>query len=68
MGTQDTILGIEALANFATKITTKEHDVKIAISTPGDAKYSFDVNKENSLVLQSQKVTIDDKLNFKKNV
>ena len=55
-GTQDTIVGIEALAKFAAKIATKDTDAKIAIATSNNAKYKFDVNKENVLVLQTQKV------------
>lgn len=57
-GTQDTILGIEALATFAPKIVSKEVNVKIDISTPDGAKYNFVVNNENSLVLQSHVVII----------
>lgn len=55
-GTQDTIVGIEALAHFAVKIANKESNVKIGVSASNDTKCSFDVNKDNSLVLQSQKV------------
>ncbi|XP_055314135.1 CD109 antigen-like [Sitodiplosis mosellana] len=58
-GTQDTIVGIEALANFATKIVTKENSVNISVTTSNDTKINFDVNKDNSLVLQSQKLTPD---------
>lgn len=55
-GTQDTIIGIEALADFAVKIATKECNLKIDVNTSNGMKHSFDVNKGNSLVLQSQKV------------
>lgn len=55
-GTQDTIVGIEALAKFAAKIITKDTNAKITIDASNNTKYSFDVNKENVLVLQSQKV------------
>lgn len=56
-GTQDTIVGIEALANFAVKIANKENNVNIDISA-ADTKCSFNVNKDNSLVFQSQKVQL----------
>lgn len=59
-GTQDTILGIEALATFAPKIVSKEMDVNIDISTPDEAKYNFVVNNGNSFVLQSHVVIIID--------
>lgn len=57
-GTQDTILGIEALANFAMKFSSKETNLKINVEAKGDAqeKYVIDVNQCNALVLQSQKV------------
>lgn len=55
-GTQDTIVGIEALASFATKISTKNNKVDIGVSTSTGTKFDFAVNATNSLVLQSQKV------------
>lgn len=56
-GTQDTIVGIEALANFAAKISTTTNNVKIDVATSSN-KYIFDVNQDNALVLQSQKVCL----------
>ncbi|XP_037033233.1 CD109 antigen-like [Bradysia coprophila] len=58
-GTQDTIVGIEALAIFASKFGAKDNDLKIDISTPDGPNYSIVVNKGNSLVLQSQMVSPD---------
>lgn len=56
-GTQDTIVGIEALASFALKIkSTDEKNVKIDIKTSGGENITFNVNENNFLVLQSQKV------------
>lgn len=57
-GTQDTIVGIEALASFATKISTKNNKININISTSNDTKFDFMVNAENALVLQSQQVCL----------
>lgn len=57
-GTQDTIVGIEALANFAAKIATKENRVNIDVTSSDDTKFSFNVEKDNALVLQSQKVSL----------
>lgn len=51
----DTIVGIEALADFAAKIATATNNVKIDVATSYN-KYIFDVNQDNALVLQSQKV------------
>lgn len=56
-GTQDTIVGIEALASFAMKIASKENvDIQVNVSTSNGTQFDFMVNAENSLVLQSQKV------------
>ncbi|XP_031637598.1 pregnancy zone protein-like, partial [Contarinia nasturtii] len=56
-GTQDTIVGIEALAKFASKIATKDTDMKITIEAPNTI--NFNVNKDNALTLQSQKLAPD---------
>lgn len=60
-GTQDTIVGLEALAKFASKITSKDTKVKIELHSDstladGKNKIHFDVNADNALILQSQKV------------
>lgn len=58
-GTQDTIVGIDALARLAAKIASKESDVKIqvkAYSLNGNASRTFDVNAENNLLRQSETV------------
>lgn len=57
-GTQDTIIGINALANFAAKIAAKNNDVNIDIASSNDTNFNFKVNQDNALVLQSQKVFI----------
>lgn len=62
-GTQDTIVGIEALANFASKITSKDTKIQIELNSEsivadGKKKVYFDVNADNALILQSQKVNI----------
>lgn len=61
-GTQDTIVGLEALAKFASKITSKDTKVKIELNSEstvavGKKKVYFDVNADNALILQSQKVS-----------
>lgn len=65
-GTQDTIVGIEALANFATKISCKDTNIKINVDTVANGaqeKYVIDVNKDNALVLQAQKVNFFENFN-----
>lgn len=59
-GTQDTIVGIDALAKLATKIASKENDVQIhlnASSANGNVDHVFVVNAGNGLVRQSQTVS-----------
>lgn len=58
-GTQDTIIGIDALARLAAKIASKDSDVSIdlkASSANGNADHKFTVNADNGLVRQSQTV------------
>lgn len=56
-GTQDTVVGIEALAKFASKITTKNTDVKINVQCPDQkAEQNFKINKDNLLLLQTEKL------------
>lgn len=57
-GTQDTIVGIEALATFAAKFAVKDYEIKIvAKSTEDKVEKSFVVNKENSLILQTERLS-----------
>lgn len=54
-GTQDTIVGLEALAKFAGKFSARNYGVRIGFeSSVADASGSFEVNAENLLVRQSQ--------------
>lgn len=56
-GTQDTVVGLEALAKFACKIATKDNNVSIVVSTLEDkTEHRVTVNKDNALLLQSEKV------------
>lgn len=51
VGTQDTVIGLEALATYGRLITSKDNDVLLKISAENVEK-SFDVKADNSLVLQ----------------
>lgn len=55
-GTQDTDIGLEALTHFASKIATKNNDAEVAVITSNNESFKFQVNKANSLVIQSHKV------------
>lgn len=56
-GTQDTIVGIEALATFAAKFYIKDSNIEISTkSNSGKIKKNFCVNKKNWLIPQSEKL------------
>lgn len=55
-GTQDTIIGIEALAKFADQISTDERNIEI-LSWADENENRFNVNKDNALILQSEVVS-----------
>lgn len=59
-GTQDTIVGIDALARLATKIASKDNDVQIqlnASSAIGNFVHKFVANAANGLLRQSETVS-----------
>lgn len=55
--TQDTVLGITALAKYAEKIAFGESNAVIGVSYKNGSESAININKENSLVLQSIEVT-----------
>lgn len=61
VGTQDTVLGIEALAQFAEKRISSDRDISITVSASSPSNENFEhkltVNRENALLLQSQVVS-----------
>lgn len=58
-GTQDTIIGIEALATFAVKIASKATKLVVDVKTDDpDFQRSFKVDESTNGVLQSESVSI----------
>lgn len=61
-GTQDTVVGLEALAKMAADIASKDNNVSIEVETPDDPttpnKHQIVINADNSLLLQSTKVSL----------
>lgn len=58
-GTQDTIVGIDALARLATKIASENNDVKIQLNASlanGNVDHIFVANATNRLLRQSETV------------
>ncbi|KAL5017642.1 hypothetical protein ScPMuIL_007231 [Solemya velum] len=50
--TQDTVLALQALSEFATSMFSEDGNIHITVTVEG-AIYEFDVSSENALVLQS---------------
>lgn len=62
--TQDTVVGLQALAKIAAKIAVTDSDLKVTV-TYGDGQQSnIEVNKENSLINQQYEVTLQTTDNF----
>lgn len=54
VGTQDTVIGLEALAKYAENLSTKDNNVQINVQIDVPINETFiNVNRENALVLQS---------------
>lgn len=50
--TQDTVVGLQALAKLAAKISSKDNDVTIVVSYNENQQREIKVNSENNLILQ----------------
>lgn len=57
-GTQDTVVGLQALARFAERISSKNNNVQIVVKSGQANETHINVNAENSLVLQTFEVRI----------
>lgn len=57
-GTQDTVVGLQALAKFAERISTKENSIQLVVKSPETNETHITINSENALVLQSFEVSI----------
>lgn len=51
-GTQDTIVGLEALASYGENLSVKNGSIEIVLKTNQLDEHNFSVNKDNALVLQ----------------
>lgn len=57
-GTQDTVVGLGALAKFAEKIYVKNNNAQLTLKPDNDEKKSAVIDPENALVLQTFEVII----------
>lgn len=55
-GTQDTVVGLQALAKFTEKLTMNVNNVDISVEENGK-KHSMLITKENSIELQQVEVS-----------
>ena len=55
-GTQDTVVGLAALAKFAERISSKDSNVQIVVTAKDTNETHINVNKENALIFQSVEV------------
>jgi CD109 antigen len=54
--TQDTIVGLQALAKLSSKIYSDNNDVRVSVKSLESNAVEFHINSENSLVLQKQEL------------
>lgn len=57
--TQDTVVGLQALAKYAMKISAPSNNVDIKVKYGEGVESRINVNQDNALVLQSYEVDID---------
>merc|ERR1711997_1324586 len=56
--TQDTMIALQALAEYSLKITGEENDLIVKMDA-GSESFNFDVTEDNELLLQKQKLAFD---------
>lgn len=60
-GTQDTVLGLEALAKYAQRLSTKDNNVELRVKTSEAQDINISVNKDNALLLQTTELKPNEK-------
>jgi CD109 antigen len=53
---QDTIIGLQALAKLAERVSSSSVDISVSFSYPGGSPTYFRINRSNSMILQKQEV------------
>lgn len=61
--TQDTVIGLYALAKLAEKITVPNTNINVKIQHDTGAE-TFSLSRDNAMVLQKFKVSVDDVIDF----
>ena len=52
-GTQDTVVGLEALATYSRHLNSKENNVELVLQANTTTDHTLELNNENGMVLQS---------------
>ena len=56
--TQDTMIALQAFAEYSLKITEEDNNLEVKMNA-GKESFDFEVNEENELLLQKQKLVLD---------
>jgi len=52
------VIGLQALANLAERISSSEEDISVVFSYSGGSPTNMKVNKANAMILQKQEVGV----------
>lgn len=61
VGTQDTVIGLEALAKYAEHLSTTDNNVQLKVEYGTTNETFINVNRENALLLQTEPLPSDTK-------
>lgn len=56
--TQDTVVGLQALAKMAEKISSKDNNVQVVVTYNNGVESKMNINKENAMILQQYEVSV----------
>lgn len=56
--TQDTMIALQAMAEYSLAFEKSDNDLNLDVSA-GDDKFAYEINEENELLLQSEKLTLN---------
>lgn len=58
ISTQDTVMGLQALAKFAERISVRDNNIEIIVNADNSPhRIQFDINPDNALIYQSYELT-----------
>jgi len=56
--TQDTMIALQAMAEYTLQITNSDNDLELKVSA-GNEEFAYEITEENELLLQSKKLNLD---------